>query len=108
MLVGSRYKLDQLVKIPDIRIRNNSVGRVFKSKSLEVIIDNVLLWSAHVAHITKKVNKAINGMKQILSSLYLVFNKYFPKITANRSRSISTNLSNLTILFFKNEMNDGL
>ena len=44
---------------------NNSLRRVFKSKSLGIIIDDVLFWSGHVAHITKKVNKAIKGMKQI-------------------------------------------
>ena len=54
MLVGLRYKLDQLVNIPEIRMGDNSISRVFNSKSLGVIIDDVLLWSAHVAHITKK------------------------------------------------------
>ena len=55
--------MDQLVKIPDIRMGDNSTRRVFKSKSLGVIINDVLLWSAHVAYIKKE--KAIYGMKQI-------------------------------------------
>ena len=57
--------MDQLVKIPEIRMDDNSMRKVLKSKSLEVIIDDVLLWSAHVVHIMKKVIKAINGMKEI-------------------------------------------
>ena len=54
MLVGSRYKLGQLVKILEIRMGDRSKRRLFKSKSTGVIIDDVCLWSAHVDHITKK------------------------------------------------------
>ena len=46
---------------------------VFMNKCLYVgvIIGDVLLWSAHVDHIIKKVNNALNSMKQICLFMFI-------------------------------------
>lgn len=107
MLMGSKYKLNQLVKTPEIRLGENLIKRVVKSKSLGVTFDDTLSWSAQIECITKKVNSAINGIKRIRSFvqpsvLRIIYNSliqpqfdYCDVVWGNLSKGLSNKLQKL-------------
>ena len=55
MIIGSKYRLGLVTSDPAINVGNLKINRVETTKSLGLMIDESLNWSAHVDHIFKKV-----------------------------------------------------
>ena len=59
---------DNLRKINDksyISIDNNPIERVSESKTIGVVVDERLSWTAHIDYISKKISSGIGGLRQI-------------------------------------------
>ncbi|CAB3995252.1 Hypothetical predicted protein [Paramuricea clavata] len=56
MIIGSKKRLSQVTADPAISIGNLEIKRVEMTKSLGLMIDESLDWTAQVEHISKKVN----------------------------------------------------
>ena len=60
--------------VPDdinITIRSETLGRVYSTKFLGVLIDNKMNWKCHVHHINNKLSKCIGIMvKASVASAY--------------------------------------
>ena len=65
MLIGARQRLDTLTESPTIKINRTDVKKVATAKSLGVIVDDKLNWSAHINELTKKIASGIGAMKRI-------------------------------------------
>ena len=63
MLIGSDYKISNLVTQPIIKIVQTKIKQVFKSRVLGVDIDNKLKWTNHIAIVAKKVSSGIGAMR---------------------------------------------
>jgi len=65
----------------DIKIKSNSVERVYMSKFLGIMIDCHLLWDSHIKHINTKLSKTVGILakarrylpKECLKDLYYTF-----------------------------------
>ena len=55
MIIGSKKRLGLVTCDPVINVGNLKINRVETTKSLGLMIDESLNWSAHVEHIFKKV-----------------------------------------------------
>ena len=65
MLIGSDYKISNLVTQPIIKIDQTKIKQVFKSRVLGVDIDNKLKWTNHIDIVSKKVSSGIGAMRRI-------------------------------------------
>ena len=66
MLIGSDYKINNLVTQPIIKIDQTKIKQVFKSRVLGVDIDNKLKWTNHIdILIAKRVSSGIGAIKRI-------------------------------------------
>ena len=65
MLIGSKYKLANIVRSPSFHMGGYNIERVPTSKSLGVHIDENLSWSGHIDETAKKISRAINGLRQV-------------------------------------------
>ena len=59
MIIGSKHNLTKVQSDPTITIGNNSIKRVYQTKSLGVIIDDKLNWKENILSICKKTSKCI-------------------------------------------------
>ena len=59
MIIGSKHNLTKIQTDPIITIGNNNIKRVYKTKSLGVIIDDKLNWKDNVHSIRRKISKGI-------------------------------------------------
>ena len=69
MLVGSKYRIDNLQNTPILNINNVPLPMVSEAKFLGVIIDNTLCWKAHVSYLCSKINPKIgllHGLRHYL------------------------------------------
>ena len=66
MVVSSRQKLQSLNDYTmNIYIDGIPINQSIQSKSLGLIIDEDLLWKAHIHEISKKVSSGIGTIKQV-------------------------------------------
>ena len=65
MIIGSRQRLNTQCDEVDIRIDDEMIKRVDRTKSLGLTIDDRLSWSNHVDEICRKVSSAIGALKPI-------------------------------------------
>ena len=70
MIIGSRQRLNTQCYEVDIRIDDEMIKRVDRTKSLGLTIDDRLSWSNHVDEICRKVSSAIGALKRN-TALYL-------------------------------------
>jgi hypothetical protein len=75
MIIGSKHNLTKVQTDPIITIGNNNIKRVYKTKSLGIIIDDKLNWKENIHSICKKTSKGI-GMLRFCKS-FNCFPKYF-------------------------------
>ena len=70
MVVGSRQRIITLNNEIDIdQINGNMVNQVTSVKSLDVHLDNHLMWSEHTDKLCKKIASAIGALKRIRSCI---------------------------------------
>ena len=67
MLAGSRYRVENTIFAPNLRICSSSVKRVHTSKSHGIWIDENLTWSSQIDAIAKKISSAIGDLREIRS-----------------------------------------
>ena len=65
MIIGSRQRLNTQCDEVDIRIDDEMIKRVDRTKSVGLTIDDRLSWSNHVDEICRKVSSAIGALKRI-------------------------------------------
>ena len=65
MIIGSRQRLSAQCDDIEIRIDDQIIRRVDKTKSLGLTIDAQLSWGKHVEEICKKVSSAIGSLKRV-------------------------------------------
>ena len=63
MIIPSPSYLTNLRTVPDIKILNKSIERVFQINHLGVTIDGSLKWDKHVNKLDKKLASATYSMK---------------------------------------------
>ena len=63
MIIASPSYLKNLTTVPDIKILNKSIERVFQIDHLGVTIDDSLKWDKHVSNLGKKLASATYSMK---------------------------------------------
>ena len=59
MIIGSNKRNTQIDLEPHIHIRGSRIDRVETTKSLGLMIDETLIWSAQVNKIAGKVNSSL-------------------------------------------------
>lgn len=64
MYIATSFKLANLGRIFPITIGNQPIKRVKSTKCLGVYFDENMSWSKHIDHLSKKVCRSINGLKQ--------------------------------------------
>ena len=69
MIIGSRKRLSAQCDDVEIRIDDQIIKRVDKTKSLGLAIDAQLSWGKHVEEICKKVSSAL-GALNVCGPLY--------------------------------------
>ena len=75
MIIGSRHNLAKTKKDPIILIREKKIQRVWKTKSLGVIIDEKLDWKEQINAISKKVSKGIGALRLCKNTLKILYNQ---------------------------------
>ena len=65
MIIGSKKRLSRLTSNPAINVGNLEIKRVKTTKSLGLMIDESLNWSAHVELISKKVTSGLAILRKI-------------------------------------------
>jgi hypothetical protein len=63
MIIGSKHKLTKVQTDQIITIGNNNIKRVYKTKSLGIIIDDKLHWKENIHSICKKTSKGIRMLR---------------------------------------------
>ena len=63
MIIASPSYLKNITMVPDIKILNKSIERVFQVDHLGVTIDDSLKWDKHVSNLGKKLASATYSMK---------------------------------------------
>ena len=62
-LIGSQFKLSQIISEFTVKVNNTPLQRVIKHKSLGVQIDESLNWRPHINTISKKISTGIAILK---------------------------------------------
>lgn len=65
MIIGSRQRLSAQCNDFEMRIDDQIIKRVDKTKSLGLTIDAQLSWGSHIEEICKKVSSAIGALKRV-------------------------------------------
>ena len=65
MIIGSKKRLGLVACDPIINVGNLKINRVETTKSLGLMIDESLKWSAHVDHIFKKVASGLAILRKV-------------------------------------------
>ena len=81
MLIGSRQKLNNVSKQPNVVISDEPIERVRDCKILGVHIDESLTWEKHIDQIAKKISSGISAIRKLrnfanrdtLVSVYIVY-----------------------------------
>lgn len=72
IIIASNYRLNQFITDPKVELNNEAIKRVTKSKLLGVMVDDKLLWDAHVNEIIiPKVLKGLRMLRQLRDLLPL-------------------------------------
>ena len=69
MIIGSKFKLDQVPNDLTVKINNESLDRKFEYKSLGLHIDQYLNWSTHIQEISKKISSGISILRRLGTTL---------------------------------------
>jgi len=64
MFIASDDNLRKITSTPHIYLGKNPVKRVYSAKSLGVIIDDRMSWSAHIEYVCKKISSGLSGIRQ--------------------------------------------
>ena len=64
MLFGSTHRLSNLGKPNILKIGDEEIKRVDKTKYLGMSLDEQLTWTEHIEQLCLRVNRSINGLKQ--------------------------------------------
>ena len=65
MIIGSKRRLSQVTADPAINVGNLEIKRVETTKSLGLMIDESLTWTAQVEHISKKVTSGLAILRRL-------------------------------------------
>ena len=65
VLIGSDYKINNLVTQPIIKIDQTKIKQAFKSRVLGVDIDNKLKWINHIDIVAERVSSGIGAIRRI-------------------------------------------
>ena len=65
MVMGGNKRLGQIVQEPSICVRGTEIKKVNATKSLGLMIDDTLCWSAQVEKITKKVHSGLSIIRRL-------------------------------------------
>ena len=65
MIIGSKKRLSQVTSDPAISVGNLEIKRFEKTKSLGLMIDESLGWTAQVEHISKKVTSGLAILRRL-------------------------------------------
>ena len=65
MIFGSRQKVLNIQEQTVISIGNETIKKISKCKTLDVIIDNKLLWKDHINEVCAKVSKGLGIMRRV-------------------------------------------
>ena len=65
MIIGSKKRLGLVICDPVINVGNLKINRVETTKSLGLMIDESLNWSAHVDHIFKNVASGLAILRKV-------------------------------------------
>ena len=65
MIIGSKKRLSQVTADPAINVGNLEIKRVETTKSLGLMIDESLTWTAQVEHISKKVTSGLAILRRL-------------------------------------------
>ena len=65
MLIGSDYKINNLVTRPIIKIDQTKIKQVFKIRVLGVDIDTNFKWTNHIDIVAKRVSSEIGAIRRI-------------------------------------------
>ena len=65
MIIGSKKRLSQVTADPAISVGNLEIKRVEMTKSLGLMIDESLDWTAQVEHISKKVTSGLAILRRL-------------------------------------------
>jgi len=65
MVIGSKKRLSQVAIDPEISLGDFEIKRVVTTKSLGLMIDESLDWSAQVAHISRKVSSGLAILRRL-------------------------------------------
>ena len=65
MLIGSDYKINNLVTQPIIKIDQTKIKQVFISRVLGVDIDNKFKWTNHIDIVARRVSSGIGAIRRI-------------------------------------------
>ena len=107
MIIGSKHNLTKVQTDPIITIGNNNIKRVYKTKSLGIIIGDKLNWKENIHSICKKTSKGIgmlrfcksfvsrNTLKMIYNALILPQFDYCSLVWSNCSETLKLNLQKL-------------
>ena len=63
MIIGSRKKLNTLTEPPHLLINYTHVKQVFTTKTLEVIVDDNVMWHDQIDKLSKKIASGIGAIK---------------------------------------------
>jgi hypothetical protein len=61
MIIGSKHNLTKVQRDPIITIGNKNIKRVYKTKSLGIIIDDKLNWKENIHSICRKLRRVRNA-----------------------------------------------
>ena len=65
MIIGSKKRLSQVTADPAVSVGNLEIKRVEMTKSLGLMIDESLDWTAQVEHISKKVTSGLAILRRL-------------------------------------------
>ena len=65
MVIGSRQKLTNIERVPEISLGGTGIKSVKQSKTLGIIIDSQLLWNKQIGGILAKVSKGVGFLQRI-------------------------------------------
>ena len=65
MLIGSDFKIKNLVNQPIIKMDQTTIKQVYHSRVLGVELDNKLKWNNHIDAVAKKVSLRVGAIRRI-------------------------------------------
>jgi len=65
MFIGSDDKLIKVCPEPHVYLDNKPVKRVSAAKTLGIVIDKRMSWSAHTDYICTKISSGLSGLRQV-------------------------------------------